>query len=504
MKNPQAVAEGQTPSRQVGADASTDPRWEALEAKVGLTRTELSWAGIREASRTCLPGGDDGDGCGNDVIHDGLAVPLVDPLTGEKVSEQVWLGHLSEAKDQTRRHKPLTASCAPGTLSEHTATFGSLDGRRAAIICEGITDWLTLTVAVREHGDEGDWAVLGLPGVGSAKGLVARLCGNAEADVESVIAAFDADDAGRGATAEARLAWTSSTWGRCFTAVAGLTEGTDLTDHASRHGRPALMQLIDGSPLETKPRLLGLTRDHVLREMDRHDIGLRLNVRNGKYEWRNGGSDNDTDHKWGDCPKEAEAEIRRLLTAEATWDERTRIQPTPFEEIKLQIGHCTRTDPWLDHLKSLPPWDGIPRVKTLFSRLWTLADGDDVAVCAAEAATSLIWGAVLRTFHPGAEHDEVAVLISEKQGFGKSKFGKWLFPPELSGDCFTDGVKLNALGTLAERDMMAGLVGRVLIELADLAGIRKADLQTVNGWITQTADELSLKWRHTQSFPAGS
>ena len=261
------------------------------------------------------------------------------------------------------------------------------------------------------------------------------------------------------------------------------------------------MQLIDSSPQETKPRLLGLTRDHVLREMDRHDIGLRLNVRNGKYEWRNGRSDNDVDHTWGDCPREAEAEIRRLLAAEAAWDERTRIQPTPFEEIKLQIGHCTRIDPWLEHLKSLPPWDGIPRVATLFSRLWTLADGHDVAICAAEAAISLIWGAVLRTFHPGAEHDEVAVLISENQGFGKSKFGKWLFPPELSEACFTDGVKLNALGTLAERDMMAGIVGRVLIELADLAGIRKADLQTVNGWITQTADELSLKWRHTQTFP---
>ena len=72
------------------------------------------------------------------------------------------------------------------------------------------------------------------------------------------------------------------------------------------------------------------------------------------------------------------------------------------------------------------------------------------------------------------------VLVSEGQGLGKSKFVGWLFPEHGRAEWSGSGIRLNQLGTTSERDMMAGLLPRVIIEIPDLAGIRKTDLQTLN------------------------
>ena len=489
-----------TEPRQVSAagrdNTFSDGRWAALEAKVRMTSDKLRWANIRQASRSCLPT-DDG-GCGQDVIHEGLAVPLVSPLTGKKVSEQVWLGHLPDPQKPDKRHKPLSA--AGGRIGETHATFGRLNGRNRALIVEGITDWLVASVAMTKHPDRPLWAVLGVPGTGSAKGLVGLL---AAEGVEQIVLALDEDDSGRKATSAALEAWDEAECHtrQTFASVQGLAEGDDICDHFHKHGIAKVLELFteDLRPVAKVPRR-HLDRDDVLYELDRLGIGLRLNGRTAKYEFRNPRSPQELDHRWGDLTGEAEADIRRELNSVALWGA-GRMLPAHWQEMKLQIGHHTRADPWREWLEQLPVWDTVPRVAGLFPTLWTLAPGEDVAICASEGAISLFWGAVQRTFAPGSEHDEVCTLISDGQGFGKTKFCGWLFPDHLSRECAKAGVKLNQLGTHAERDMMAALIGAVVVELPDLAGLSKGDIPTINAWITALQDELSLKWRNTQTFP---
>ena len=94
-------------------------------------------------------------------------------------------------------------------------------------------------------------------------------------------------------------------------------------------------------------------------------------------------------------------------------------------------------DPVVDWLESLPAWDGVERIPTM----WTDALGTEDTPLNRATACAFMVAAIRRCYEPGCQHDLVPFLIGG-QGGGKSTFCIELTPPEFSWH--------RSLGTLAD------------------------------------------------------
>jgi putative DNA primase/helicase len=131
--------------------------------------------------------------------------------------------------------------------------------------------------------------------------------------------------------------------------------------------------------------------------------------------------------------------------------------------------------PIRDYLNGLPAWDGVERVERL---LIDYMGSDDNAYTRGVTKAVLV-AAVARVFVPGIKFDNVLVLNGE-QGIGKST----LFSA-LGGEWFSDSL------SLADTTSKTGpekLHGYWIIEVSEMAGMKRADVETVKSFITRTRD----------------
>ena len=159
------------------------------------------------------------------------------------------------------------------------------------------------------------------------------------------------------------------------------------------------------------------------------------------------------------------------------------------EGVKL-VAAQNQVDPFLDYLRyETPRWDGIPRLSAWLWHCFEVADDSlDLADWASEF---ILLGAVIRAHYPGWKLDEVPVLIGPG-GIGKSTALRELFPPELQ-DLFTDGLNLSS----DTKTRVEALQGRAVVELAEMAGARRADIESLKAFISRTDDgSVRLTWRH--------
>jgi predicted P-loop ATPase len=144
--------------------------------------------------------------------------------------------------------------------------------------------------------------------------------------------------------------------------------------------------------------------------------------------------------------------------------------------------------PIRDYLNSLPVWDGVERLERLMVEYM---GADDNAYVRAVTRKVLV-AAVARIFVPGIKFDNVLVLNGE-QGIGKST----LFSV-LGGEWFSDSLSLSdtTSKTGAEK-----LHGYWIIEVSEMAGMRRADVETVKSFITRTRDIFRPSYgRHVVEF----
>jgi predicted P-loop ATPase len=144
------------------------------------------------------------------------------------------------------------------------------------------------------------------------------------------------------------------------------------------------------------------------------------------------------------------------------------------------LSLCTenRFDSLIDHLHSLPPWDGQPR---LDSWLVDYLDADDNAYTRAAGAAWLT-AAVVRAFDPGAKFDHMLVLRGA-QGVGKSTALRILAG---GADLFSDAAFLHAKDA---REILEVTAGVWILECAELDGMRKKDIETLKAAISRQADK---------------
>lgn len=132
-------------------------------------------------------------------------------------------------------------------------------------------------------------------------------------------------------------------------------------------------------------------------------------------------------------------------------------------------------------------WDGVPRVETL---LVDYLGAEDTPYTRAVTRKALV-AAVARIYRPGCKFDYMLTLRG-RQGLGKSALiaklgGKWF------SDSFT---------TLQGKDAYEQVLGVWIMEVGELAGMRKAEAETIKLYVSKQVDRFRPAYgRRLQEFP---
>lgn len=142
-----------------------------------------------------------------------------------------------------------------------------------------------------------------------------------------------------------------------------------------------------------------------------------------------------------------------------------------------------RFDPLAERLKELEAaWDGVERVKSWLTD-YGKVDSSDCAEYVEAVGRCFLIGAVARALNPGCQMDTV-LAIEGAGGAGKSSLFNVLADSVCKG-LFADGVH-DVSNPVA---LVEGTAGRWIIELAELAGIRRAqDVEALKASITRRVD----------------
>ncbi len=157
--------------------------------------------------------------------------------------------------------------------------------------------------------------------------------------------------------------------------------------------------------------------------------------------------------------------------------------PSKLKGILLAIAAERGYHPIRDYIESLPAWDGVPRVDTLFVDYLGAAD----TAYTRAVARKMMVAAVARVYRPGIKFDSVVVL-NGPQGMGKSSFFA-----KLGGKWFSDSL---TIGDMKDKAAPEKLQGYWILELGELAGLKKVDVETVKAFITRQDD----KFRHSYGY----
>lgn len=143
--------------------------------------------------------------------------------------------------------------------------------------------------------------------------------------------------------------------------------------------------------------------------------------------------------------------------------------------------------PILDYLRSLE-WDNTPRADKILIDYF----GAEDSIYTREAFRKTLVGAVARVFEPGIKFDLVLTLISREQGTGKSSFLK-----ALGQGWFSD-----TFLTVQGKEAFEQLQGAWIIEMAELSGLKKSDIESIKHFISKQEDMFRPAYaKSPETFP---
>lgn len=149
--------------------------------------------------------------------------------------------------------------------------------------------------------------------------------------------------------------------------------------------------------------------------------------------------------------------------------------PVPFvKEAVETVAYRAGYDPVIDYLSGLV-WDGTARLSTWLQTYCAATDSPHVRLVGARWMIS----AVARTFAPGCKADHV-LLLEGNQGEGKSTVAQIL---AVRPEWYTDDLADPGSKAAAEQ-----LQGKWIVELAELASMRRKEIDEVKAFISRTAD----------------
>ena len=164
----------------------------------------------------------------------------------------------------------------------------------------------------------------------------------------------------------------------------------------------------------------------------------------------------------------------------------TRNHDVAFTTVSME----RRFHPIRDYLDNLPPWDGVERIPTLLVRY---LDADDTEYVRTVTKKTMA-AAVARVYQPGIKFDCILVLDGE-QGIGKST----LFKELASEAYYSDSLQLSDMDSKAAAEKIQGYW---ICEIAELAGLKKADQEKIKGFLSSSSDKYRPAYgRVVESHP---
>lgn len=137
--------------------------------------------------------------------------------------------------------------------------------------------------------------------------------------------------------------------------------------------------------------------------------------------------------------------------------------------------------PIVDYISSLE-WDGEPRVDSLLIDYFGAEDNS----YSRAAIRKTLCAAVARVFEPGAKFDTALILVGE-QGTYKSTFVK-----RLGKEWFSD-----TFMTVQGKEAFEQIQGAWLVEIAELSGLKKAEVETIKHYISKREDSFRPAYGRT-------
>lgn len=155
--------------------------------------------------------------------------------------------------------------------------------------------------------------------------------------------------------------------------------------------------------------------------------------------------------------------------------------PTKTKDAILAVAAERSYHPIKEYLDHLPEWDGTLRVETLLIDYFNATDNSYTRA----VTRKMMVAAVARIVHPGTKFDSVLIL-NGPQGIGKSTFFA-----KLAGDWFSDSLTLTDMKDKAGPEKLQGYW---ILELGELAGMRKTDVEVVKSFISRSDDKYRASY----------
>ena len=194
----------------------------------------------------------------------------------------------------------------------------------------------------------------------------------------------------------------------------------------------------------------------------------------GSLPWRKGHGE----RQWSDAD---DADLRYYLERVYGLSGKDKI----FDAVNV-VAMAHKFHPVRDYLDACE-WDEVPRLETL---LVDYLGAEDTPYTRAVTRKALV-AAVARIYRPGCKFDYMLTLRG-RQGLGKSALiGK------LGGEWFSD-----TFTTMQGKEAYEQVQGAWIIEIGELAGMRKAEAETIKLYISKQSDRFRPAYgRRLQEFP---
>ena len=195
----------------------------------------------------------------------------------------------------------------------------------------------------------------------------------------------------------------------------------------------------------------------------------------GGLPWR---EKSDHSHQWVDAD---DAALRYYLERTYGLTGKDRI----FDAVNI-VATKNSFHPVRDYLDGCT-WDGVPRIETL---LVDYLGADDTPYTRAVTRKALT-AAVARIYRPGCKFDYM-LTIRGSQGLGKSSL-----IAKLGGEWFSD-----SFTSVQGKEAYEQVLGVWIMEVGELAGMRKAEAETIKLFITKQRDRFRPAYgRRLQEYP---
>ena len=171
-----------------------------------------------------------------------------------------------------------------------------------------------------------------------------------------------------------------------------------------------------------------------------------------------------------------------LAGAKVYFDKHYKLwSPGKFKDALLAVAAERIFHPIKDYFCSLDPWDGVERIDRL---LIDYLGAEDNSYSRAIIRKTLC-AAVARIYEPGIKFDHILVL-NGPQGIGKSTFFA-----KLGRRWFSDSLTISDMRDKAAAEKLQGYW---ILELGELAGIKKVDVETVKSFISRNDDKYRASY----------